>query len=72
MYFTVFFFYFICTVYTISFYLFFVSDKRFLSDIGINKEEFHAMTWFSSWAVDSDHSSDNPSMQDVIKPPEIS
>ncbi|XP_078149300.1 methyltransferase isoform X1 [Carex rostrata] len=47
-------------------------NKRFLSDIGINKEEFHAMTWFSSWAVDGDHSSDNPSMQDGIKPPEIS
>lgn len=33
------------------------ADKSFLSELGITEEEFHAMTWFSSWAVDSDHSS---------------
>ncbi|KAK0582084.1 hypothetical protein LWI29_021389 [Acer saccharum] len=25
---------------------------------GITKEEFRAITWFTSWAVDADHSSD--------------
>ncbi|KAK4847467.1 hypothetical protein QYF36_002261 [Acer negundo] len=24
----------------------------------ITKEEFHAITWFTSWVVDADHSSD--------------
>ncbi|KAJ4819231.1 tRNA:m(4)X modification enzyme TRM13-like protein [Rhynchospora pubera] len=43
-------------------------NKKFLSDIGINKKEFHAMTWFSSWAVDGDHSSDDPSIEDEAKP----
>ncbi|VAH97553.1 unnamed protein product [Triticum turgidum subsp. durum] len=33
------------------------TDKAFLSGLGIAEEEFHAMTWFSSWAVDGDHSS---------------
>ncbi|CAN1823842.1 hypothetical protein LINPERHAP1_LOCUS30536 [Linum perenne] len=23
--------------------------------LGISKEEFHAITWFTSWAVDGDH-----------------
>lgn len=26
--------------------------------MGITKEEFHAITWFTSWAVDADHGSD--------------
>ena len=33
------------------------ANKAFLSRLGIVEEEFHAMTWFSSWAVDGDHSS---------------
>lgn len=33
-------------------------NKSYLSSLGISKEEFHAMTWFTSWAVDADHSSD--------------
>nr|BAJ88805.1 predicted protein [Hordeum vulgare subsp. vulgare] len=33
------------------------ANKSFLSGLGIAEEEFHAMTWFSSWAVDGDHSS---------------
>ncbi|CAN6297178.1 unnamed protein product, partial [Urochloa humidicola] len=32
------------------------ANKSFLSGLGITEEEFHAMTWFSSWAVDGDHS----------------
>jgi tRNA:m4X modification enzyme len=39
-----------------NFYLV-IADKAFLSGLGIAEEEFHAMTWFSSWAVDGDHSS---------------
>uniref|UniRef100_A0A2P2J6G3 tRNA:m(4)X modification enzyme TRM13 n=1 Tax=Rhizophora mucronata TaxID=61149 RepID=A0A2P2J6G3_RHIMU len=27
-------------------------------NLGITKEEFHAITWFTSWAVDADHGSD--------------
>ncbi|XP_065859839.1 tRNA:m(4)X modification enzyme TRM13 [Euphorbia lathyris] len=33
-------------------------NKNFIADLGITKEEFHAITWFTSWAVDADHSSD--------------
>ncbi|XP_066349860.1 uncharacterized protein [Miscanthus floridulus] len=32
------------------------TNKSFLLGLGITEEEFHAMTWFSSWAVDGDHS----------------
>ncbi|XP_077219311.1 methyltransferase isoform X2 [Tasmannia lanceolata] len=32
-------------------------NKRFLSSLAITKEEFHAITWFTSWAVDADHGS---------------
>ncbi|XP_010914706.1 uncharacterized protein [Elaeis guineensis] len=32
------------------------SNTKFLMGLGITKEDFHAMTWFSSWAVDADHS----------------
>lgn len=34
------------------------ADKQYLLDLGITKEEFHAVTWFTSWAVDADHGSD--------------
>ncbi|KAF2325030.1 hypothetical protein GH714_022344 [Hevea brasiliensis] len=34
------------------------TDKKFIVDLGITKEEFHAITWFTSWAVDADHGSD--------------
>uniref|UniRef100_A0ACD5WCJ0 Uncharacterized protein n=1 Tax=Avena sativa TaxID=4498 RepID=A0ACD5WCJ0_AVESA len=33
------------------------ANKAFLLGLGIAEEEFHAMTWFSSWAVDGDHNS---------------
>lgn len=29
-----------------------------MSDLGLNPEEFHAITWFTSWAVDADHHSE--------------
>lgn len=29
-----------------------------MSDLGLNQEEFHAITWFTSWAVDADHHSE--------------
>ncbi|KAI9180408.1 hypothetical protein LWI28_004546 [Acer negundo] len=35
----------------------FTYKKHFLY-LGITKEEFHAITWFTSWVVDADHSSD--------------
>ncbi|XP_065033930.1 tRNA:m(4)X modification enzyme TRM13 isoform X4 [Musa acuminata AAA Group] len=34
------------------------TDTKFLLSLGITEEEFHAMTWFTSWAVDADHSSE--------------
>ncbi|XP_021611493.1 tRNA:m(4)X modification enzyme TRM13 homolog isoform X1 [Manihot esculenta] len=34
------------------------ANKKFMVDLGITKEEFHAITWFTSWAVDADHGSD--------------
>ncbi|MBA0578968.1 hypothetical protein Gorai_021237, partial [Gossypium raimondii] len=39
------------------------TDKKYLTSLGISKEEFHAITWFTSWAVDADHGSD---LSDVI------
>lgn len=27
-------------------------------DLGITKDDFNAMTWLTSWAVDADHGSD--------------
>ncbi|CAK9145262.1 unnamed protein product [Ilex paraguariensis] len=33
-------------------------NKRYLSNLGITMEDFHAITWFTSWAVDADHGSD--------------
>ncbi|CAM0877705.1 unnamed protein product [Alopecurus aequalis] len=50
------------------------ANKAFLSGLGIAEEEFHAMTWFSSWAVDGDHSSEDWSseVRETKKPdPEI-
>ncbi|KAK9149119.1 hypothetical protein Scep_007876 [Stephania cephalantha] len=37
-------------------------NKNYLSNLGIKKEEFHAVTWFTSWAVDADHGSDLSNM----------
>ncbi|KAJ6334330.1 hypothetical protein OIU76_008174 [Salix suchowensis] len=34
------------------------TNRKFMSDLGITKEQFHAITWFTSWAVDADHGSD--------------
>uniref|UniRef100_A0A0E0D956 tRNA:m(4)X modification enzyme TRM13 n=1 Tax=Oryza meridionalis TaxID=40149 RepID=A0A0E0D956_9ORYZ len=39
------------------------ANKTFLSGLGITEEDFHAMTWFSSWAVDGDHSSPDSSLE---------
>lgn len=33
-------------------------NKRYLSNLGITREDFNVITWFTSWAVDADHSSD--------------
>lgn len=33
-------------------------NKRYMLDLGINKDDFNAMTWFTSWAIDADHGSD--------------
>ncbi|CAN1189007.1 tRNA:m(4)X modification enzyme TRM13 homolog, partial [Linum perenne] len=30
-------------------------NKEFMLSLGISKEEFHAITWFTSWPVDGDH-----------------
>ncbi|PIN24557.1 tRNA:m4X modification enzyme [Handroanthus impetiginosus] len=35
-------------------------NKKYISDLGFTKEDFHAMSWFTSWAVDADHGSDFP------------
>ncbi|XP_062144356.1 uncharacterized protein LOC133851795 [Alnus glutinosa] len=40
-------------------------NKKYLSNLGITKEEFHAITWFTSWAVDADHGSDLPDVIDA-------
>ncbi|MED6137749.1 hypothetical protein PIB30_067922 [Stylosanthes scabra] len=40
------------------------TDKRYFLDLGMTKEEFHAITWFTSWAVDANHGSDLPDATD--------
>ncbi|KAL9360253.1 hypothetical protein Peur_048376 [Populus x canadensis] len=40
------------------------TNRKFMSDLGITKGQFHAMTWLTSWAVDADHSSDLPDITD--------
>ncbi|XP_052726057.1 tRNA:m(4)X modification enzyme TRM13 isoform X2 [Vigna angularis] len=42
------------------------TDKRFFLDLGLTKEEFHAITWFTSWAVDANHDSDIPETTNCI------
>ncbi|KAL6893762.1 hypothetical protein ACP4OV_007860 [Aristida adscensionis] len=39
------------------------ANKSYLSGLGITEDEFHAMTWLSSWAVDGDHSSQDSSVE---------
>ncbi|KAK4781926.1 hypothetical protein SAY86_016028 [Trapa natans] len=39
-------------------------NKRYLRNLGIGMEEFHALTWFTSWAVDADHGSNLPEISD--------
>ncbi|PHU05079.1 hypothetical protein BC332_25901 [Capsicum chinense] len=34
------------------------TDKRYMLDLGIGKDDFNAMTRFTSWAVDIDHGLD--------------
>ncbi|WOL05143.1 hypothetical protein Cni_G13868 [Canna indica] len=34
------------------------TNTNFLLSLGITKEKFYAMTWFSSWAIDADHTSE--------------
>ncbi|GMH02243.1 hypothetical protein Nepgr_004082 [Nepenthes gracilis] len=33
-------------------------NKTYMWNIGISKEDFHAISWFTSWAVDADHGSE--------------
>ncbi|XP_073294835.1 tRNA:m(4)X modification enzyme TRM13 [Primulina huaijiensis] len=33
-------------------------NKRYFSDLGFTKEDFHVISWFTSWAVDADHGSE--------------
>ncbi|KAL8094434.1 uncharacterized protein LOC141693421 [Apium graveolens] len=30
-------------------------NKRYMSNLGFDRDYFHAITWFTSWAVDADH-----------------
>ncbi|KAB2074262.1 hypothetical protein ES319_A07G141900v1 [Gossypium barbadense] len=45
-------------------------NKKYLTSLGISKEEFHAITWFTSWAVDADHGSDLSDVIDIKLHPE--
>ncbi|KAL0284443.1 UNVERIFIED_CONTAM: tRNA:m(4)X modification enzyme TRM13 [Sesamum angustifolium] len=33
-------------------------NKRYISELGFTKEDFNAISWFTSWAVDADHGSE--------------
>ncbi|CAH2072077.1 unnamed protein product [Thlaspi arvense] len=41
------------------------TNKEYIISLGISKDEFHAMTWFTSWAVDDDHGSKIPDVDDI-------
>ncbi|GFP93610.1 tRNA:m(4)x modification enzyme trm13 [Phtheirospermum japonicum] len=32
--------------------------KKYILELGFSKEDFHAISWFTSWAVDADHGSE--------------
>ncbi|KAI9099003.1 hypothetical protein K1719_024770 [Acacia pycnantha] len=34
------------------------TNKKYFLDLGITKDQFHAITWFTSWAVDANHGSE--------------
>ncbi|CAF2125712.1 unnamed protein product [Brassica napus] len=38
-------------------------NKEYIIGMGISKDEFHALTWFTSWAVDDDHGSKVPGVE---------
>uniref|UniRef100_A0A1J3HQV0 tRNA:m(4)X modification enzyme TRM13 n=1 Tax=Noccaea caerulescens TaxID=107243 RepID=A0A1J3HQV0_NOCCA len=40
-------------------------NKEYIISLGISKDEFHTMTWFTSWAVDDDHGSKVPGVDGV-------
>ncbi|KAF7804962.1 tRNA:m(4)X modification enzyme TRM13-like protein isoform X1 [Senna tora] len=42
------------------------TNKKYFLDLGMTKDEFHAITWFTSWAVDANHGSDLPDKTDCI------
>lgn len=42
------------------------TNKKFFLDLGMTKGEFHAITWFTSWAVDANHDSDLPDTTNCI------
>lgn len=44
------------------------TNKNYFLNLGITKEEFHAITWFTSWAVDADHSSSDLSDVSSVDP----
>lgn len=46
------------------------TDKKYLTSLGISKKEFHAITWFTSWAVDADHGSNLSDVSDFKLHPE--
>lgn len=41
-------------------------NKKFLKDMRITMNEFHAITWLSSWAVDTDHTHHSLNSSNVI------
>ncbi|CAA0393112.1 unnamed protein product [Arabidopsis thaliana] len=40
-------------------------NKEYILSLGISKDEFHTMTSFTSWAVDDDHGSKLPGVDDI-------
>ncbi|XP_013735346.2 tRNA:m(4)X modification enzyme TRM13-like isoform X2 [Brassica napus] len=40
-------------------------NKEYIIGMGISKDEFHALTWFTSWAVDDDHGSKVPGVEGI-------
>ncbi|XP_063945863.1 uncharacterized protein LOC108211136 isoform X2 [Daucus carota subsp. sativus] len=46
-------------------------NKGYMSNLGIDRDYFHAITWFTSWAVDADHGTALSDVVDATSHPEI-
>lgn len=47
------------------------ADKRFFSDLGFSKDDFHAITWLTSWALSGSKEHGFPDSEVVVEADEL-